>query len=153
MSCQNEEKLPFFVYGTLRPGQSNFHLLEGRTQRIRSAYVDGFALYTLGSYPSMLKSNAPRARVYGEVVTPQSYRYDTVMQSLDRLEEYDPTDPDASWYYRTVHDVHLNGSKTVRVWMYLGREEHLKIWNKRIQSGDWALFCQQNDIGPFAGRP
>jgi gamma-glutamylcyclotransferase (GGCT)/AIG2-like uncharacterized protein YtfP len=152
MSYQTEEKLPFFVYGTLRSGQSNFYLLDGRTQRIRSAYVDGYALYCLGTYPSMLPYDTPRARVYGEVVTPMAHRYEAVMQALDRLEDYDPANPDASWYYRITHDVHLNASRTVRAWLYLGREEHLKMWHKRIPGGDWSQFCQQNDIQPFAGR-
>jgi gamma-glutamylcyclotransferase (GGCT)/AIG2-like uncharacterized protein YtfP len=106
MSYQTEEKLPFFVYGTLRPGQSNFYLLDGRTQRIRPAYVDDYTLYCLGTYPSMLPSDAPHARVYGELITPMPHRYQAVMQALDRLEDYDPANPDVSWYYRIAHTVH-----------------------------------------------
>jgi len=150
---QTEEQRPFFVYGTLRQGQSNFYLLDGRTQRIRSAYVDGFALYCLGTYPSMLRSDVGRAHVYGELVWPMTHRYEAVMQTLDNLEQYDPANPDESWYLRIEHTVHLNASRSVRAWLYLGREDHLKSWHKRIPSGDWSRFCQQNDVPPFAGRP
>ena len=152
MSYQTEEQLPFFVYGTLRPGQSNFYLLGGKTRRIQSGWVSGFALYSLGSYPSLLYDDDARSRVYGEVITPRPYRYQSVLQTLDHLEEYDPANPDESWYLRIPHTVHLNSGKTLRAWLYMGRAQHLKPWHNRIRDGDWVRYWQQNGMQPFTGR-
>ena len=151
MSYQTEEQLPFFVYGTLRPGQSNFHLLDGRTRRIRPASVTGFGLYSLGAYPILFTDDNPRARVVGDLVMPTPQYYTRVMKALDRLEEYDPSDPEGGLYQRIPHQVRLHGRKRIRAWLYLGRPEHLFMKPKRIHHGDWAQYCEQNSVMPFTG--
>lgn len=66
---EHDAKLPVFVYGTLLTGMSNAHLIE-ENELIGSAFVTGYRMYDLGSFPGIRPSRKPKYQegvVHGEV--------------------------------------------------------------------------------------
>lgn len=70
--------IPVFVYGTLRKGESNHHLLKGRSMFVSENAVVG-NLVDLGPYPAMLEGNGT---VFGEVYMVG----EQTLADLDKLE-------------------------------------------------------------------
>jgi gamma-glutamylcyclotransferase (GGCT)/AIG2-like uncharacterized protein YtfP len=121
-----------FFYGTLmsgfqRPGRARLdHVLKpvGRGW-IRAA------LFDLGIYPAAVP--AEDGRVWGEVH--QMRDVESVLHSLDEIEGYSRSEPDASLYTRMETHVTFDDGRVGSAWVYfynapLGRAE-------RIQSGDY----------------
>ncbi|WP_243031110.1 gamma-glutamylcyclotransferase family protein [Thermus altitudinis] len=76
-----------FVYGTLRPGERNYPLVEGRVVKVLPGHVEGFRLFHLAEglgrpypYPGMVPGEG---RVYGEVL----FLPEEALSLLDELEE------------------------------------------------------------------
>ncbi|WP_149827629.1 gamma-glutamylcyclotransferase family protein [Streptomyces tailanensis] len=130
--------LPFFVYGTLRPGESNHDLfLRGRVRSEEPATMRGVVLYDGPGYPYAVEE--PGGVVVGEVVTALPEDYAELLGILDRLEEYAPGDP-ANLYERVERPATLGDGRVVRAWVYVAAPavaERLRARGKRIESGDW----------------
>ncbi|MFD9319912.1 gamma-glutamylcyclotransferase family protein [Streptomyces sp. NPDC060053] len=147
-------ELPFFVYGTLRPGEVNHDLLlRGRTLREEPARLSGAVLYQGPGYPYAVE--APGGTVAGELVTPLPRAYARLLAELDRLEEYVPGDP-RNLYERVEREVAVAGGTggdgdgdgavlrggvpPVRAWVYVAAPavaDRLRARGKLIESGDW----------------
>ena len=71
-----------FVYGTLKRGFCNHHLLTGQQFLGEARTAPGFTLYSLGDYPGLVPSADPLQQVVGEMwaVDPECLR------QLDLLE-------------------------------------------------------------------
>ena len=113
-----DERLPFFVYGTLRRGQGNHRRLEARTEAEYAAVLPDHALYEAGL---PYATDARRATVVGELVFARPERYDQVLAELDRLEGY--CSGRAHCHYervrRPVHYADAHGSeRTMVAWVY-----------------------------------
>jgi len=109
-----------FVYGTLRHGQSNHHLLVQSEWLGNYATPPLYSLYDLGPYPAVVDGHSV---IYGEV-----YRVDdATLQQLDILE-------DIPVMYRREQIETPFGL----AWMYL-YQETLQA-QTLISSGDW---CQK----------
>ena len=76
--------LPFFVYGTLLPGQPNYYLWREAIERVRPAVLPRSCLYDLGCYPMLV--DAPDGEVRGLVVTIRPSSYRAAVALLDQLE-------------------------------------------------------------------
>ncbi|WBO69382.1 gamma-glutamylcyclotransferase family protein [Streptomyces camelliae] len=130
--------LPFFVYGTLRPGEANHDLfLRGRTTAEEPARLPDTALYDGPGYPYAV--DAPGGEVRGELVTARPESYDTLLTALDRLEEYIPGDP-RNLYERVTRPVLRADGTTTPAWVYLAAPRiaaHLRATGTRIETGDW----------------
>ncbi len=117
MSVTNEERLPFFVYGTLRPGEHHHDLfLRGRTRSEQPARMRGIMLYDGPGYPYAVEE--PAGVVRGELVTALPEAYPELLGALDRLEEYVPGDP-RNLYERVVRDAARVDGTAARAWVYL----------------------------------
>lgn len=81
-ALSNSKKHRVFVYGTLKRGISNHHLLAD-SDFIGNAYtVDTFKMYTVG-FPIIMPADGPEAwAVYGEVYDVD----DSTLKRLDNLE-------------------------------------------------------------------
>lgn len=106
-----------FVYGTLRAGEGNHHLLRGAlylgTHRTPARYT----MLDLGGYPGV---TAGRTRITGEV-----YAVDpATLAALDRLEEY-------PHLYTRV----LIPSPYGKTWLYLYRGPRTR--RRVVPGGDW----------------
>ena len=137
--------LPFFVYGTLRPGEHNHAMfLRGRAAREEPALLEGALLYDGPGFPYVIEApdvvGAPRA-VTGELVTAPPGEYDELLAVLDALEDYHgPGDP-RNVYERLARDViRAADSTTVRAWVYVaarGLADRLRLHGRVIPGGDW----------------
>ncbi|MFF7239196.1 gamma-glutamylcyclotransferase family protein [Streptomyces collinus] len=131
--------LPFFVYGTLRPGEANHDLfLRGRTASEEPARLPDAALYDGPGYPYAVERPGA-GPVHGELVTALPESYDRLLAELDRLEEYVPGDP-GNLYERVARDVRRPDGGTVRAWVYLAAPRvaaGLLDRGTALTDGDW----------------
>ncbi|MFP4322706.1 MAG: gamma-glutamylcyclotransferase family protein [Anaerolineales bacterium] len=140
----DDDVLPFFVYGTLRRDQTNYHLLRGRVADEFAAYIEDYQLFSLGEVPMAihrehcLVPTGDVLTVQGELIYPEPYRYTFIMELLDRLEGYAPDAPDDSPYWRVQQTVQLHRGGQVNAWFYQGNPRYLEPWHMPIPGGDWA---------------
>lgn len=128
------------VYGTLRDGQRNHHLLSG-ARFLGTGFVAGVlhdvpgTPYRAYPYPALVDS--PDGRVVVEV-----YRVTgrTMIDALDRLEHYVPSDEAASQYLRRVLAIIDGPVSHAYGYLYHGPPEEL---GSPIPDGDWVAFARR----------
>lgn len=138
------QKLPVFVYGTLRQNQSNYAIyLEGQISASYPAHLKHGKLYHFGSYPGLLLS-ADGGKVIGELMYLDETNYDQILANLDILEGCEE-----GLYERITAQVFLNESAETRTaWVYIiGQPLHNQCV-RLIESGDW---LQEPAEQPFNG--
>ncbi|MGW1468589.1 gamma-glutamylcyclotransferase family protein [Streptomyces sp. NPDC002308] len=133
-----EGPLPFFVYGTLRPGEHNHdRYVRGLDVREQPALLRGGALYDGPGYPFATDGDGT---VLGTLITAAPQEYGQLLVALDRLETYlGPGDP-RNLYERVARNVEVAGSGAVRAWIYLAAaavSRTLYASGPRIPGGDW----------------
>ncbi|MEV8591558.1 gamma-glutamylcyclotransferase family protein [Streptomyces sp. NPDC052012] len=131
--------LPFFVYGTLRPGEVNHDLfLRGRTLAEEPGRLPGAVLYDGPGYPYAVEE--PGGVVSGELITAREEEYTALLAELDRLEDYAPGDP-RNLYERVEREVLRTADGTaVRAWVYVAAPAvaaRLRGRGKPVEGGDW----------------
>lgn len=129
------ERLPFFVYGTLLPGQPNYYYWADAVLAIETAVFPNGRLYDLGSYPMLIEAEG--GSVIGAAITVAPEQYQTILARLDQLEEYDPDQPDQSSYIRAKREVWLKNGRKQTAWVYIG-QWHFQPSIPIITNGDWA---------------
>ncbi|MFJ9695276.1 gamma-glutamylcyclotransferase family protein [Kitasatospora sp. NPDC101183] len=133
------DRLPFFVYGTLRSGGHNHAaLLAGRCADVRPAVLDGAALHEGPGYPFAVPDAAPGRRVVGELITVRPGAYAAALAALDRLE--DCRADGTGLYVRRRLPVRVEGGAR-DAWVYLAGPTAAARLRERpapIASGDWA---------------
>lgn len=116
-----------FVYGTLKRGYSNHHLLEG--QQLVGEYYSfsqSFKMIDLNGFPGVIQSND------GAYVTGEIYQVDDVtFSNLDRLEGYPSMFSREKFIF--IQDYR---DETEEAWMYL--------YNNNFNH---SLFVEPNDYG------
>ncbi|MER8047900.1 gamma-glutamylcyclotransferase family protein [Streptomyces sp. NPDC094032] len=119
--------LPFFVYGTLRPGAYNHdRFLLGRTGAEEDAVLPGALLHDGPGYPFAVPGEG---RVAGALLTAAPGRYGELLGVLDRLEE-------PAGYERVVREVVRSGDGVcVPAWVYVAAPG--APLGPVIASGDW----------------
>jgi gamma-glutamylcyclotransferase (GGCT)/AIG2-like uncharacterized protein YtfP len=132
--------LPFFVYGTLRPGEVNHGLfLRGRTRSEEPGRLADAVLYEGPGYPYAVEEPGGGA-VSGELVTALPEAYAGLLAELDRLEEYVPGDP-RSLYERVERKVVRDtDGAAVLAWVYVAAPAvaaRLRARGRAIAGGDW----------------
>ena len=139
---QQLTQLPFFVYGTLLPGQPNFFLWGDAISSMESATFLGGRLHDMGFYPMLVAAEAGKS-VQGQLITLEPTQYHAVVQRLDALEGYDPTQPEDSEYQRQVVVVVLQNGRLQPAWIYLG-QPHFVQGKPEVASGDWPAYAAKN---------
>ncbi|WP_240138138.1 gamma-glutamylcyclotransferase family protein [Streptomyces sp. MUM 178J] len=135
-------ELPFFVYGTLRPGERNHDLfLAGRTAAEEPARLAGAELYEGPGYPYAVESPDPSlGQVAGELVTAAPGECARLLAVLDRLEEYLAPGHPRNLYERVARDVVRPDGTARRAWVYLAAPPlaaRLRAAGVLIAGGDW----------------
>lgn len=126
---------PFFVYGTLLPGQPNFYLWGKAIVQMETAVFPNGRLYDMGHYPMMIEQRGEQVK--GRLITVQPADYTAVLACLDSLEGYNPQQQTASAYRRLERIVALEDGRSVMAWIYLGQPRYV-TGMPPILSGDWA---------------
>jgi gamma-glutamylcyclotransferase (GGCT)/AIG2-like uncharacterized protein YtfP len=109
-----------FVYGTLKRGHCNHHLLKD-ARFVSKAKTTSVHVMLDGGFPyvSQATKKGPfSGQVHGEIFEVDA----KTLSRLDSLEGYRPENPAASHYLRLPVEVkpvsELNGNNVERVWMY-----------------------------------
>ena len=116
-----------FVYGTLRSGHSNHHLLKDAYSYGTGVTVEKFAMYLVSGYP-YVTSTEPRYQITGELYD----IYDSTLEKLDQIEGH------PRHHVRKITSILVNGEK-YGAWMYF-RDPPGTL----MQSGDYndTRFCK-----------
>jgi gamma-glutamylcyclotransferase (GGCT)/AIG2-like uncharacterized protein YtfP len=135
------QELPFFVYGTLRPGERNHdRFLAGRTAAEEPALLEGALLYEGPGYPYAVEDPGG-GTVAGELVTAAPGEYGELLAVLDHLEEYFGPGHPLNVYERVARDVLRAADGTaVLSWVYFaaaGVTRGLRTHGRAIPGGDW----------------
>ncbi|MFI5764395.1 gamma-glutamylcyclotransferase family protein [Streptomyces sp. NPDC051563] len=137
------EELPFFVYGTLRPGEVNHDLfLRGRTAAEEPARLPDAALYEGPGYPYAVDRPGSGSAIAGELITPAPGAYGELLAALDLLEEYAGPGHPANIYDRAAREALRPDGTPVRAWVYLAAPplaHRLARSGTPIPGGDWLL--------------
>lgn len=141
------QRLPVFVYGTLRNAQGNDRLMTGAiAQRSEDAEVHGVAVYGASwGFPYATEAPDGHGITRGDLVyLSDDADGDWARQSLDNLEGFDSDDFHDSHYRRVAREVTYTDPdtgerKTVQAWTYLaGRWSQDRCTEaERIPDGDW----------------
>ncbi|MFE2973877.1 gamma-glutamylcyclotransferase family protein [Streptomyces sp. NPDC059258] len=133
-------ELPFFVYGTLLPGEPNHDLfLRGRTAGERPAVLPRALLYDGPGYPYAIEGHG---RVHGTLLVAAPGVYGELLGLLDHLEEFLGPGHPRNLYERVVREVELPGAGegSVRAWVYLAATavtRSLRTGGVPIPEGRW----------------
>ncbi|KFG75639.1 hypothetical protein FM21_05780 [Streptomyces mutabilis] len=133
--------MPFFVYGTSRPGALNHtRFLSGRTRSEEPAHLTGATLYPGPGCPYAVEG--PDGVVTGDLVTARPEAYADLLATLDRLEEYTPGDP-RDLYDRVARNVARTADGTlVRAWVHVAAPAvaaRLRARARPIAGGEWRI--------------
>jgi gamma-glutamylcyclotransferase (GGCT)/AIG2-like uncharacterized protein YtfP len=149
-ASSEREHLPFFVYGTLRPGEENHQLFAAsETLREVPAVLPRHVMYA-GRYPCVVEDEGEGeggSRVVGDLLFIHPALYEQVLAAFDALERCDPTHEDP-WYRRvtcTVDYVAEDGnSRRSTAWVYLGGRATVATYTERdrVPSGDWCAYLR-----------
>jgi len=125
------ETIKVFVYGTLRKGCSNHHVIERYIVESQPFQVTG-RLYDVGFYPALVLDERETIRVQGELVTVNA----EALTSLDFLEGYKGPNSKFNLYERILHPEGFY----VYTWSQKKVDEK---GLKQIINGDWVAYSQQ----------
>ncbi|MFJ8665455.1 gamma-glutamylcyclotransferase family protein [Streptomyces sp. NPDC093600] len=150
-------ELPFFVYGTLRPGAYNHdRFLLGRTVAEESARLTGALLYDGPGYPYAVPAEGRTAGtaggigagIAGDLVTAAPGAYGELLAVLDRLEEYRGPGHPRNLYERVEREVvRARDGAAVRAWVYLAAPG--VPLGPLVAGGDWFT----RSVPPLRGAP
>lgn len=132
---------PFFVYGTLLPGQPNDHFWEDKVLDTQPASLSAVHLFAFPSFPMMVASEHASDQVSGQLVWVQPDACNRIMKHIDMLENYDPADHENSPYQRVLRTVTTQTGKKVNAWTYLGHPQMVAGLPK-IPDGDWLKYVE-----------
>jgi gamma-glutamylcyclotransferase (GGCT)/AIG2-like uncharacterized protein YtfP len=147
-ASSEREHPPFFVYGTLRPGEENYQLLAaGKTLHEVPAVLPRHTMYA-GRYPCVVDDDGEGgSRVAGDLLFIYPALYEQVLAAFDALERFDPTQEDP-WYRRVMRTVDYaaeNGNpQHITAWVYLGGRATRASYTEadRVPSGDWFAYLR-----------
>lgn len=137
MSIEHQS-LPFFVYGTLLPGQPNFGYWLNGIRSQQPAILPGARLYDQVFYPIL--NEEPGGMVRGLVITVETTIYPVVLNNLDFLEGYDPHQPEKAEYRRERRVVELLNGRPVVAWVYIGQPDRIR--GLPPVGCDWKRYAQ-----------
>ncbi|MGB3492155.1 MAG: gamma-glutamylcyclotransferase [Elainellaceae cyanobacterium] len=130
-----DRRVRVFVYGTLKPGESNYQrYCAGRILRHEEAIAYGQLFDLPMGYPAMTPGSSP---VHGVVL---EFDDSQLLDILDELEDYDPHRPAAENEYERVElEVFTPQNQALgKAWTYLMTEEQAERWGGQIiPTGNW----------------
>ncbi len=130
-----------FVYGTLKPGEANFHrYCVGKVVEEKRAIAYGQLFDLPLGYPAMTLGES---RVHGFLL---SFADPATLSLLDELEDYNPhRTPAENEYNRQQIEIHTpSGQALGLAWAYLMTFEQVqRLQGIPIASGCWSSYVHQ----------
>lgn len=133
------ERYPFFVYGTLLPGQPNHYLLADDVVAQAPAIMPEARLFDMDGFPMLLEGGYQA--VNGLVIDINQAAYDGVLARLDELEGVNHSDRAASLYLRQKRQVQLLDGSLRIAWVYVGRLNFVQ--GRESFGGDWIAYSAE----------
>ena len=132
------DNLKIFVYGTLKPGETNYQrYCAGKVVEAKRAIAFGQLFDLPLGYPAMTLGDSP---VQGFLLT---FADPNVLSILDELEDYDPQRlPEENEYYRQEIDIYSpTGQALGLAWVYLMTSKQVQyLEGILIPSGWWSGY-------------
>ncbi len=132
------DNLKIFVYGTLKPGETNYQrYCAGKVVEAKRAIAFGQLFDLPLGYPAMTLGDSP---VQGFLLT---FADPNVLSILDELEDYDPQRlPEENEYYRQQIDIYSpTGQALGLAWVYLMTSKQVQyLEGIPIPSGWWSGY-------------
>lgn len=119
------ERPLYAFYGSLRRGMRLHKQFKNDLQYQYNLWLQGYDLYSLGSYPYALKSSDPMHRILVEVMMISDKETEKTIFKIES---------DAGYYGHKI----MIGDDEVTIFLF---EESAN--NLRIDSGDWGIFFGQ----------
>jgi len=138
MKHQASENLPFFVYGTLIPGQPNDYLWGNGITDTETAVFANSRLYDMGYYPMLVEKRG--GFVHGKLITVTDRMYLETLARLDALEGFVPNQSKDSVYSRVKRVVTICTGRSAVSWIYVGRVDQVGD-SPQITGGDWVVYA------------
>ncbi len=126
------QPLPFFVYGTLRPGASLYDGVAEFVVHHEPAVLPGFDLFLTG-YPAIRVSDRRGAIVHGDLLWTNDH--DAALMRCDNIENYYPGVD--VMYIRAAVPVYSRSGRAA-AWVYLGGPR-TGFPSNYLESGDFKL--------------
>ena len=133
-----QQKRPFFVYGTLLPRQPNYHLWGDCILKERAATFANGRLYDMGHYPMLVETESGGS-IKGCLIEVTDNAYESILIQLDALEGYNPRQPKASAYRRCQRPVRIADGRFVSAWVYIGQEKYVQ-GKPIVTGGNWEQY-------------
>ena len=120
-----------FVYGTLKRGQANHHLIAAAVRSATPATIHG-RLYDVGPFPALAEGDDA---VRGELLLIEPTELARVLAILDDLEGYAPSDPTGSIYLRRVVAAATDDGREVAAHAYFYNRDTAALCH--LPAGEW----------------
>jgi gamma-glutamylcyclotransferase (GGCT)/AIG2-like uncharacterized protein YtfP len=131
------QSIHVFVYGTLKPDESNYSLCVDRVISSKPAIVQAELYHLAFNYPAIVPGDA---RTYGYLLT---FKDAAILEILDEYEQHEP-DAIASfgsnndYERREIEVFDLDGDWIGTAWAYVMNLEQIdRLRGIRISSGVW----------------
>lgn len=128
-----------FVYGTLKPGESNYErYCAGKVVAAQRAIARGQLFALPMGYPAMTKGHRP---VHGFLLT---FADPDVLTDLDELEDYNPSRRAAQNEYnrQKIEIYHQAGQPLGTAWAYLMTPEQVRCQGGVLLPSGWWSGCR-----------
>lgn len=120
------------VYGSLRKGEYNYNFFLRDQKYIKTVTKKGFKLYSLGSYPCIVRTNNPDDKVVFDLFEVS----DSVKKAIDRME------------FQAGYHVDYIEEKNNQYEIYVFRDGYSNT--HLIKHGDWVKYRQDEKSNNFA---
>ena len=134
---------PFFMYGTLRPGQTNCEAILGpHLKEAIPARLSGYKMLLTPSYPMAIPSKEDQ--ITGDVIYVSEANFDSLLADMDELEGYLGDEDPNNLYTRVITHPTIsegeNAGQKVECYLYVATENALdqnSAYTEESASGDW----------------
>jgi gamma-glutamylcyclotransferase (GGCT)/AIG2-like uncharacterized protein YtfP len=126
------KKLPFFLYGTLRPGEIRYHVIAPAVESLVSGKLEKAKMTNTGGFPYI--EPAESGSIVGEVCVVKDADYSSVLGRLDAIEGY--IDGGTHCFFQREIVTVQTAAGDVECYCYLGGTVK-RHGGDPIPSGDW----------------